>query len=169
MWKSILVLAIGSVVGGLLRWSFSIKLNALFPTIPLGTLLSNLVAGYVIGFAIACFAQIPGLAPEWRLLIMTGFCGGLSTFSTFSAEVVTLIQRGQLAWAADEIGIHVAGSLVMTMAGIVRDGVLHIRKDIRYEPLEHDTPRQLVGIVHHVVIQLVVATDVVEVSHHDSP
>ncbi|MDN7413400.1 fluoride efflux transporter CrcB (plasmid) [Burkholderia vietnamiensis] len=118
MWKSILAIALGSILGGLLRWGLGLKLNTLFPTVPPGTLSANLVAGYVVGVAVAYFARTPGLAPEWRLLIITGFCGGLSTFSTFSAEVVALIQRGQLAWAMSEIGIHVGGSLAMTLAGI---------------------------------------------------
>jgi CrcB protein len=119
MWKSVLALAIGSIVGGFSRWWLGLKLNTLFPTIPPGTLAANLIAGYVIGAAVGVFAQFPGLAPEWRLLIITGFCGGLSTFSTFSSEVVTLLQRGQLAWAVGEVCIHVVGSLAMTLAGIV--------------------------------------------------
>jgi CrcB protein len=107
MWKSILALALGSVLGGLSRWSLGLKLNSLFPTIPPGTLSANLIAGYVVGVAVAYFAQAPGVTPEWRLLIITGFCGGLSTFSTFSAEVVTLLQQGRLTWAMGAIGIHV--------------------------------------------------------------
>lgn len=83
-----------------------------------GTLLANLVGGYVIGAAIAYFAQAPGIAPEWRLLIITGFCGGLTTFSTFSAEVVTLLQEGRLGWAAGAIATHVSGSLLMTLLGL---------------------------------------------------
>jgi CrcB protein len=118
MWKPILAIAVGSICGGLLRWELGLKLNALYPTVPPGTLSANLIAGFVVGVAIAYFAQAPALAPEWRLLIITGFCGGLSTFSTFSAEIVTLIQRNQLAWAAGAIGIHVGGSLTMTLAGI---------------------------------------------------
>lgn len=94
---------------------------------PPGTLSANLIAGYVVGVAVAYFAQAPGLAPEWRLLIITGFCGGLSTFSTFSAEVVTLIQRGQLAWAIGAICFHVGGSLAMTLAGIASCQWLHLR------------------------------------------
>lgn len=118
MWKPIFAIALGSVLGGLLRWSLGLKLNSLFPTMPLGTLSANLIAGYVVGVAVAYFAQAPGIAPEWRLLVITGFCGGLSTFSTFSAEVVSLLQQGRIAWAMGTIGIHVTGSLVMTLVGI---------------------------------------------------
>lgn len=118
MWKPILAISLGSVLGGLLRWGLGLKLNTLFPTMPPGTLAANLIAGYIVGLAIAYFAQTPGIPPEWRLLVITGFCGGLSTFSTFSAEIVHLIQRNELAWAAGAVGIHVGGSLLMTLAGI---------------------------------------------------
>lgn len=118
MWKLIIALSLGSVLGGLSRWFLGLKLNSLFPTMPPGTLSANLIAGYVVGVAVAFFAQAPGVAPEWRLLIITGFCGGLSTFSTFSAEVATLLQQGRLAWAMGAISIHVTGSVVMTLAGI---------------------------------------------------
>jgi CrcB protein len=119
MWRSIAALAVGSVAGGLLRWTLSLQLNALFPSIPPGTLLANLLGGYIVGVAVAYFASAPDIAPEWRLLIITGFCGGLTTFSTFSAEVVTLMQQGRLLWAIAEIGVHLGGSLVMTLAGML--------------------------------------------------
>lgn len=118
MWKSILAIALGAALGALLRWFRGLKLNSLLPSIPPGTLLANLVGGYAIGAAIAYFAQAPGIAPEWRLLIITGFCGGLTTFSTFSAEVVTLLQEGRLGWAAGAIATHVGGSLLMTLLGL---------------------------------------------------
>jgi CrcB protein len=116
--KSILAICIGASVGALLRWVLSVKLNALFPHLPPGTLLSNLIGAYVVGFAIAFFAQSPAIAPEWRLLIITGFCGALTTFSAFSAELVTLLQQGQVAWAMGAAAIHLTGSLLMTFAGI---------------------------------------------------
>ncbi len=119
MWKPILVISLGAALGALLRWVLGTKLNGLFPTLPPGTLVANLVGGYIIGLAVAYFAQAPGIAPEWRLLIITGFCGGLTTFSTFSAETVTLLQQGRVAWAMGEIAIHVSGSLLMTFAGLV--------------------------------------------------
>lgn len=118
MWKPILAIALGSTIGGLLRWGLGLKLNNLFPDMPPGTLVANLIAGYVVGVAIAFFAHVPNLSPEWRLLVITGFCGGLSTFSTFSAEIVSLLQRGLYSWAMSAIAVHVAGSLIMTLAGI---------------------------------------------------
>lgn len=118
MWKPILAISLGAVIGALLRWQLGLKLNSFFPSLPPGTLTANLIGGYIIGLAVAYFAQAPDIAPEWRLLIITGFCGGLTTFSTFSAEVVTLIQAGRLVWAMGSIATHVAGSLAMTLAGL---------------------------------------------------
>ena len=118
MWSPVLAISAGAAGGALLRWQLGVQLNSLFPTVPPGTLAANLIGGYIIGFAIAYLAQAPNLAPEWRLFIITGFCGGLTTFSTFSAEVVTRLQEGQWIWAASAIAIHVAGSLTMTLAGI---------------------------------------------------
>ncbi len=118
MLKPILAISLGSALGALLRWGFGTKLNSIFPAIPLGTLTANLVGGYIIGLAIAYFAQAPDIAPEWRLLIVTGFCGGLTTFSTFSAEVVTLLQQERLTWALGSVAVHVSGSLLMTLAGM---------------------------------------------------
>lgn len=118
MWKPILVISLGAALGALLRWILGNKLNSLFPAIPPGTLTANLIGGYIIGVAVGCFAQIPGIAPEWRLFIITGFCGGLTTFSTFSAEVVTLLQAGRMVIAMGAIATHVMGSLLMTLAGL---------------------------------------------------
>ncbi|MEO5334637.1 MAG: fluoride efflux transporter CrcB [Magnetococcus sp. YQC-5] len=119
MLNSILAISLGSSLGALLRWFFGVKLNEWFPAIPPGTLLANLLGGYIIGVAMAYFSQMPDLAPEWRLLIITGFCGGLTTFSTFSAEVLTLIQQGRLVWALAAIAIHVSGSLLMSFVGVL--------------------------------------------------
>jgi CrcB protein len=118
MVKSILAICVGASLGALLRWWFGAQLNSLFPTIPPGTLVANLVGGYVVGLAIGFFAAFPALSPEWRLLIITGFCGGLTTFSTFSAEIVTLLQQGRGLWACGAIAAHLAGSVVMTFVGI---------------------------------------------------
>lgn len=118
MWKPIVAISLGAALGALLRWQLGLRLNTFFPSLPLGTLTANLIGGYIIGLAVAYFAQAPAIAPEWRLLIITGFCGGLTTFSTFSAEVVNLLQAGRLAWAMGAITAHVAGSLVMTLGGL---------------------------------------------------
>ncbi|UTH76816.1 fluoride efflux transporter CrcB [Chromobacterium sp. IIBBL 290-4] len=118
MWKSILAIAIGAASGALLRWFLGMRLNSLFPSLPPGTLAANLIGGYIIGLAVALFADMPGLSPLWRLLIITGFCGGLTTFSTFSAEVVDLLRQGQLLPAFSAIAVHVSGSLLMTLAGM---------------------------------------------------
>jgi fluoride exporter len=118
MWKSIVAIAVGAGAGALLRWWLGNRLNAAFPLLPPGTLAANLVGGYVIGAAIAFFAAFPALPAEWRLLVITGFCGGLTTFSTFSAEVVSLLQRGQALWALLEVLIHVTASIIMTFAGM---------------------------------------------------
>src|SRR5579863_997102 len=93
----------------------SVGCYALFPTIPLGTLVANLSGGYIIGAAVALFAS-SSLAPEWRLLVMTGFCGGLTTYSTFSAELATLVQQGRALWTCAAIGAHLGRSLLITFA-----------------------------------------------------
>jgi CrcB protein len=118
MMKAILAICVGASLGALLRWWLGAQLNSVFPTIPPGTLAANLIGGYVIGLAIGFFALFPALAPEWRLLIITGFCGGLTTFSTFSAELVTLLQQGRGVWACGAMAAHLARSVVMTFAGI---------------------------------------------------
>ena len=118
MFRSILAISVGASLGALLRWWRGLVLNGLFPTIPPGTLVANLVGGYLVGLAIAFFATYSAMAPEWRLLIITGFCGGLTTFSTFSAEIVTLLQQGRAAWAFLAAASHLLGSVVMTFAGI---------------------------------------------------
>lgn len=118
MVQSILAISIGASVGAVIRWLLGLFLNSLFPTLPLGTLAANLIGGYLIGLAMALFAGHPGLAPEWRLLIITGFLGGLTTFSTFSAEVTVLLQQSRFVWAGLAISAHVAGSLAMTLLGL---------------------------------------------------
>ena len=115
---SILAISVGATGGSLLRWVLGKHLNALFPFIPPGTLAANLVGGYLIGVAVAFFAAHPSLSPEWRLLVITGFLGGLTTFSTFSAEVVGQLMAGRVHWALGAIAMHVAGSVAMTLLGI---------------------------------------------------
>ena len=118
MWKSIAAIAIGSSLGALLRWQLGDRLNGFFPALPLGTLGANLLGAYVVGVALAFFATCTAISAEWRLLVITGFCGGLTTFSSFSAEVVVLLQQGRMAWAAAAVGAHVVGSVLMTFVGI---------------------------------------------------
>ncbi len=114
----LLAVGAGAAVGAWLRWWFGGLWNPLFPTLPLGTLAANLVGGYLMGVAMAVFAEHPGLPPEARLLLATGFLGGLTTFSTFSAETVTLLLRAQYAWGAAIISALLLGSLAMTVFGI---------------------------------------------------
>ena len=124
MINSILAISLGASAGAVLRWLLGRALNALFPLVPIGTLAANLIGGYLIGVALAIFAAIPQLAPEWRLLVITGFLGGLTTFSTFSAEVTTLLQQGRFQWAGTAIAVHVLGSLAMTMLGLATVALL---------------------------------------------
>jgi fluoride exporter len=116
--RSIIAIFIGAGLGALLRWRLGLTLNPHFPSIPPGTLAANLIGGYIIGVAVAFFASLSGLAPEWRLFVITGFCGGLTTFSTFSSELVTLLQQDQLLDACAAAALHLAGSVLMTFAGI---------------------------------------------------
>ena len=118
MLQSIAAISIGASLGALARWQLALAFNALFPLLPMGTLLANLIGGYLIGIAVAFFAMHPGLPPEWRLLIITGFLGGLTTFSTFSAEIVQLLMEQRLGWALIAVSAHVLGSLLMTVLGI---------------------------------------------------
>lgn len=111
-------IGIGAACGAWLRWGLGLWLNPVFPTLPMGTLAANLLGGYLIGLSIAFFAQQPGLSPEWRLLIITGFLGGLTTFSTFSAEIFTLLSRQQWSWGALSVVLHLAGSVLMTALGV---------------------------------------------------
>jgi CrcB protein len=116
---SILAVGAGAAVGAWLRWGLGLFLNTAFPTIPLGTLASNLIGGYLVGMAVAFFAHHPGLSPELRLFLITGFLGGLTTFSTFSAEAVNLISRAEYGWALAHVSGHLAGSLLLTLLGML--------------------------------------------------
>lgn len=116
---SICSIFIGAGLGALLRWWLGLALNPLFPTMPLGTLAANLLGGYLVGVAVAFFSLKSGLPPELRLFAITGFLGGLTTFSTFSAEVVTLLERAQFGWAIATAGIHLLGSLLLTALGMM--------------------------------------------------
>jgi CrcB protein len=115
---SIGVISLGAALGALLRWYFATRLNAAFPQLPPGTLAANMLGGYLIGIAMAVFLMFPSLSPFWRLLIVTGFLGGLTTFSTFSAEVVTALLDGRGLWALSTVATHVLGSVAMTLFGV---------------------------------------------------
>src|SRR5574340_685560 len=110
---------LGAALGAWLRWGLGAALNPVFPTLPLGTLAANLLGGYLVGVAVAWFAGHAGVPPEVRLLVVTGFLGGLTTFSTFSAEVVSMLARAQYAWALTTAGAHLFGSLAMTALGML--------------------------------------------------
>jgi CrcB protein len=112
-----LAVGVGAAIGAWIRWGLGLWLNAVLPQLPMGTLAANLIGGYLIGLALAWFALSEGVPPEARLLIVTGFLGGLTTFSTFSAESVGLLARQQYGWAATHIGVHVIGSLLATTLG----------------------------------------------------
>jgi fluoride exporter len=118
-WSGLVAVGGGAAVGAWMRWGLGIALNPLFPTLPLGTLAANLVGGMLMGFAMELLGRHAVFPPEVRLLVTTGFLGGLTTFSTFSAEVVTLLLRREYLWGSVAIAAHVVGSLVMTIIGLM--------------------------------------------------
>lgn len=117
----------GAGLGALLRWWLSMALNPVFPTIPLGTLASNLIGGLLVGVAAAFFSHNSSVPPEVRLLIITGFMGGLTTFSTFSVEVVTLLGRTEYLWALAAASVHLFGSLAMTALGLMMTNAMFVK------------------------------------------
>jgi CrcB protein len=125
--SSIVAICVGASLGAILRWLLAARFNAVVPALPLGTLLANLLGGYLVGLALALIAQNPALAPQWRLFVVTGFLGGLTTFSTFSAEVVTSLMQGRLQWAIATVAAHVLGSVAMTVLGIGTIALLRTR------------------------------------------
>ena len=118
MLPSLLAIGGGAAIGAWLRWGLGLWLNPHHATLPLGTLAANLVGGYGVGLALAWFANAPGLSPEWRLFVITGLLGGLTTFSTFSAETVQMLLRQQYGWALATVAVHVLGSFSMTILGL---------------------------------------------------
>lgn len=114
---ALLATGCGAFLGACLRYLLGIWINPIFPAIPLGTLAANLLGGLVMGLILGAFAQFQALSPTTRVFVTTGFLGGLTTFSTFSGETITLLLRGQYGWTATMIGLHVAGTLGMTLAG----------------------------------------------------
>lgn len=117
-YSGFLAVGIGGALGCWLRWMLSILLNPLFPTLPLGTLAANLIGGLLMGCVLGIFDHFQTLPPELRLFIATGFLGGLTTFSTFSAESTTLLLRQQYLWFASHLAVNLIGSIALTVAGI---------------------------------------------------
>ena len=112
-----LAVGFGAACGAWLRWGLSSWLPSWQGSLPLGTLIANLGGAYLIGMAIAFFQSHPALPPEWRLFLVTGFLGGLTTFSTFSAESMLLLQRGEYLWALLHTALHLLGALALCIAG----------------------------------------------------
>ena len=124
---SALAVFCGAGLGALLRWWLNLTLNPLFPTMPFGTLAANLIGGLLVGIAIGYFSHHTSLPPEARLFIITGFLGGLTTFSAFSGEVITLLGRAEYLWAMVTTGLHLFGSLAMTALGLMLTNALFTR------------------------------------------
>ena len=124
---SALAIFVGAGLGALVRWGLGLALNPVFPTIPLGTLAANLAGGLAMGLLVAAFDQFQAMPPAMRLMLTTGFLGGLTTFSTFSAEASTLLLRQQFGWGAVLIALHVAGSILCTLAGVALVRILLAR------------------------------------------
>ena len=116
---SVISVGLGAALGAWLRWWLGMVLNPILPNMPMGTLAVNLLGGYLVGVAVAIFSQHPDLSPELRLFVITGCLGGLTTFSTFSAEVVGLLQQQAYLWALAVAATHLLGSLAMTTLGIL--------------------------------------------------
>ena len=127
IWQGLSV-GLGAALGALLRWRLGMLLNPIFPTIPFGTLASNLLGGFIVGLCMEYFARNTAVPPELRLAAVTGFLGGLTTFSTFSAETTTLLLRRDYGWSLAIVAVHLIGSLILTLAGVycVR-ALLHLR------------------------------------------
>jgi CrcB protein len=119
MWLPILAIFFGAGFGALLRAGFNFATVGVISSLPLGTFISNMVGGYLVGIAVAFFGNNPDLSPEWKLFVVTGFLGGLTTFSSFSAEVVGFMQRGEFTWALGTALMNLVGSLVLTFLGIL--------------------------------------------------
>jgi CrcB protein len=112
-----LAVGAGAAIGAWLRWGLALWLSSVHAYVQIGTLAANLVGGYLIGIAIAFFSHNPQLTPEWRLFVITGFLGGLTTFSSFSGESVALLQRGDYGWALAHTLLHLVGSILLCIAG----------------------------------------------------
>ena len=118
MYFSLLSIALGSVIGAWLRWGISLRFNRVFENIPFGTVIVNLIGAFIIGLAVSFFSN-SSISPNYKLFVVTGFCGALTTFSTFSIEIIELLQASKLEYAISTIAIHVIGSLIFTVLGIL--------------------------------------------------
>lgn len=114
MMQLMLAVFIGGGTGSVARWLLSVRLNPMHHALPVGTLAANLAGAFIIGAGLAWFNRLPQVDPVWKLLITTGFCGGLTTFSTFSSEVVFLLQAGKFSWALLNVAVNLLGSFAMT-------------------------------------------------------
>jgi CrcB protein len=112
-----LAIGLGAAIGAWCRWLLGLRLNGLQASLPIGTLAANLLGGYLIGLLVALFQSYPHLPDVWRLFLITGLLGGLTTFSTFSAEAMLLMQRGQYLWALGHSAVHLLGSISLCMLG----------------------------------------------------
>ncbi len=117
-YTSLLIVGIGGLAGSVLRWLIGMRMNSIFPELPLGTLTANIVGGYIIGLAAGAVTADLGVSQNMRLFVIPGFCGGFTTFSSFSLETVTSMMNGRVFWGLSEIVIHVSGSLLATALGL---------------------------------------------------
>lgn len=127
---TVIAICLGACVGALSRWQLGLWLNPSSATaglLPWGTLAANLIGGYLVGVCVGVFQQLPELDPVWRLALVTGFLGALTTFSSFSAEVVTMLQQGRLALALGTASLHLFGSLALTLLGLKTVELLWVR------------------------------------------
>lgn len=127
---SVIAICLGACVGALSRWQLGLWLNpgtATAGLLPWGTLAANLIGGYLVGVCVGVFQQLPALDPVWRLALVTGFLGALTTFSSFSAEVVAMLQQGRFVLAACTASVHLFGSLALTLLGLKTVGLLWVR------------------------------------------
>jgi CrcB protein len=115
---AVLAICLGACVGALARWQLGLWFNTGEVLLPWGTLAANLIGGYLVGFCVALFNAQPELDPAWRLALITGFLGALTTFSSFSAEVVTMLSQARYGLALFTASVHLLGSLVLTVAGL---------------------------------------------------
>ena len=114
----VIAICVGASFGALVRWGLGLWLNTSAASMPWGTLAANLIGGYLVGVCVAAFNNLPELDPVWRLALVTGFLGALTTFSSFSAEVVGMLQLQRYALAAGTAALHLFGSLILTILGL---------------------------------------------------